>query len=309
MWLQPHEFPPDSPFLLDNDAAYRRWRDAKLAAYPSDAADLVVEVNDPRAFSHAEYARLLATIRKTNLVVYASGVGADPDKAIPRRVGEQFGLTRLNHNWLADEDGLSSLKVNPAGERRLYIPYTDRPIRWHTDGYYNAPDRQIHALLLHCVHSAARGGGNALLDHEIAYILLRDQDPEIIRLLMHPQAMTIPPGTEEDGSARAACVGPVFTLHRASGTLHMRYTARKRNIQWRDDPDTRRAVAALEALCEQQLPYVYRLRLEPGMGLLCNNVLHDREGFEDLPGHPPRLLYRARYFDRIRGQILPTALG
>jgi len=36
------------------------------------------------------------------------------------------------------------------------------------------------------------------------------------------------------------------------------------------------------------------------MGLLCNNVLHDRAGFSDDAGHP-RLLYRARYYDRIAG--------
>jgi hypothetical protein len=34
------------------------------------------------------------------------------------------------------------------------------------------------------------------------------------------------------------------------------------------------------------------------MGLLCNNVLHDRSAFSDDPSRP-RLLYRARYLDRI----------
>jgi hypothetical protein len=34
------------------------------------------------------------------------------------------------------------------------------------------------------------------------------------------------------------------------------------------------------------------------MGILCNNVLHDRTGFTDDPARP-RLLYRARYHDRI----------
>ena len=45
--------------------------------------------------------------------------------------------------------------------------------------------------------------------------------------------------------------------------------------------------------------HIFRARLEPGMGLLCNNVLHDRSAFTDDPTHPPRLLYRARYYDRI----------
>jgi phosphomannomutase len=43
---------------------------------------------------------------------------------------------------------------------------------------------------------------------------------------------------------------------------------------------------------------VFRLTLQPGMGLVCNNVLHDRSGFIDDPSLP-RLLYRARYTDRI----------
>jgi len=36
------------------------------------------------------------------------------------------------------------------------------------------------------------------------------------------------------------------------------------------------------------------------MGLLCNNVLHDRGGFRETPERR-RLLYRARYHDRIAG--------
>jgi hypothetical protein len=34
------------------------------------------------------------------------------------------------------------------------------------------------------------------------------------------------------------------------------------------------------------------------MGLVCNNVLHDREAFADDPASP-RLLYRARFLDRV----------
>ncbi len=41
------------------------------------------------------------------------------------------------------------------------------------------------------------------------------------------------------------------------------------------------------------------MQKEPGWGLICNNVLHTRTGFAD--GQPPRLLYRARYYDRLAG--------
>ena len=37
------------------------------------------------------------------------------------------------------------------------------------------------------------------------------------------------------------------------------------------------------------------------MGLVCNNVLHDREGFTDDPA-APALLYRARFLDRIASE-------
>ena len=77
----------------------------------------------------------------------------------------------------------------------------------------------------------------------------------------------------------------------------MRYTDRRRNIDWRDDPATTAAVDALrEVLAAPDTP-VMRLRLEPGWGVLCNNVLHTRTRFID--GDTPRLLYRARYYERI----------
>ncbi|MGB5206622.1 MAG: hypothetical protein WBN76_02810, partial [Azonexus sp.] len=83
------------------------------------------------------------------------------------------------------------------------------------------------------------------------------------------------------------------------GNLHMRYTARTRSIAWKQNAATQAAVAALERLLNQDgTPHVFHAQLEPGMGLLCNNVLHDRAAFSDDPARP-RLLYRARYLDRI----------
>jgi len=290
----------NSPFSLENDTAYRQWRERKLDGYPTQVAQLVVEVDDPRRLKESEYRAILACCRKTNMAVYAGKTGRDPDKAIPRLLGARFGLIRLDNNLLADDDGLSSLTVQADQAHQQYIPYTNRPIKWHTDGYYNTPERQIWGLQLHCVQSAASGGENALLDHEIAYLLMRDANPELIRALMQADAMTIPARVEEDGVARPDQGGPVFAIQPSSGNLHMRYTARTRSIVWKQDETTLAAVAFLEKLLDSDLPYIYRARLEPGMGLICNNVLHDRAGFTDDASHK-RLLYRARYFDRIAG--------
>ena len=153
-------------------------------------------------------------------------------------------------------------------------------------------------MLLHCVRSAAHGGCSTLMDHEMAYVALRDADPDWVRALMAPDAMTIPAREDEDGVARAEQRGPVFSVDACDGSLHMRYTARTRSIVWKDDAATHSAVAFLRELLHTDAANVLRVRLEPGMGLVCNNVLHGRSAFVDDPAHP-RLLYRARYLDRI----------
>jgi hypothetical protein len=179
-----------------------------------------------------------------------------------------------------------------------FIPYTDRPLKWHTDGYYHPHEHRIRAMLLHCVRPARSGGVNALLDHELVYIALRDASPRWVQALMAPDAMTIPAREDAEGVARAAQAGPVFSVDPVDGALHMRYTSRTRSIVWKDDAATLKAVAFLERLLNDDNPDVLRLRLEAGMGLVANNVLHDRSAFVDDPAHP-RLLYRARYLDRV----------
>jgi len=289
--------PPDSPFHPDNDAAYQAWREVKLRDYPRRADDLVVEVANPKALTAAEHDALLERCRKTNMAIYA-GPDLGEDKDIPRQVGRQFGITRLDANLMSDEDEISTLTVAENGMKKgEFIPYTDRPIRWHTDGYYNRPERQILGMMLHCVAPAHEGGANALLDHEIVYLLLRDENPVHIRALMQEDAMSIPARMDENGVARPEETGPVFSTL-PGGQLHMRYTARTRSIAWKQDAAIQAAVAAIEKILNQDLPWKFQHRLEAGMGLLCNNVLHDRTGFVDTPEHK-RIMYRARYYDRI----------
>lgn len=294
--LKPHA----SPFDLDDDALYQRWRDAKLRDYPTNLGDLVVEIDDPRKLTRSEHGAILARCRQANMALYAGKTGADPDPEIPFSLARRFGLQDINKNWLADETGLTSLMVREEGIRQHYIPYTNRAIHWHTDGYYNTADKQIHALNLHVVQQAAQGGENALMDHEIAYILLREKNPEYIRALMAPAVMTIPARIDEGGTvARGEEPGPVFSVTPA-GNLHMRYTIRVNNVFWSDDPLAVAALACLREILHGDSPYIYRGRLESGMGLVSNNVLHDRAAFSDDATHK-RHYYRARYFDRLAG--------
>ena len=290
-----------SPFDLANESGYRAWRDAKLSGYPRSVDALVVPLADPRQLTAAEFAALGERCARANMAIYSAPHLSPADKSIPRRLGEQLGLVRLEGNYLADEDGLSS--ITPAadeggGVRGDYIPYTHKPINWHTDGYYNAPDRRILGMTLHCAQDAESGGENALLDHEIAYIQLRDVNPDYVAALMQPDAMTIPARMDENNVARAEQSGPVFAVDPDDGFLTMRYTARTRSIVWKNDTVTQAAVRTLADILASS-EYILTARLAPGMGLICNNVLHTRNGFSDSPEHR-RLLYRGRYYDRLR---------
>ncbi len=290
----------DNPFEPGNDIAYQQWREQKLASQPASAAELLVEVDDPRVLTESELKLIYNRLNSSNMLIYRSKLGSLEDKDIPRKLGQQLGLLELDPNMLADDDGITSLTVVEGKNMRGYIPYSDKRILWHTDGYYNPTERQVHAIILHCVRPALEGGENALMDHEMAYLRLRDENPDYIKALMHPEAMTIPANTESGVETRPAQTGPVFSLDPETNCLHMRYTARTRSIAWRDDEMTRKAVLFLENLLEDDGPDIFHYRLMPGEGVLCNNVLHNRTAFKqgDIKAEQ-RLLYRARYYARI----------
>jgi len=295
--------PRGGPFDLADPESYRRWRDRKLAARFSEVSALLVEISSLHAPTSAERAAIRERCRRVNLAIYAGPV-LDPTtaKTAVRAFGATFGLHRLDRNLCAEEDGISAIEVREGRGAGEYIPYTNRSLSWHTDGYYNSARDQVRSVVLHCVRGAADGGGNALMDPEFAYIRLRDADPEFIAALMHPQAMTIPPNTLGGKEVRPARVGPVFSVDGRIGALHMRYSARKVNVVWRDDAATRAAVDFLNALLAADGPDILHWRLGPGQGYISNNVLHNRGAFDDATDvDAGRLVYRARYYDRIEG--------
>lgn len=287
-----------SPFSLDDPRAYQAWRERKLEQRPA-LDELLVPLENPFKLNADEKSRVLDLCRRCNAAIYkVSDSSLSADKALVHKLGLQFGLSRLDDNLRADEDDITSLRVTEQ-QGNQYIPYTNKPLSWHTDGYYNTPEHQVRGIILHCAQPAAEGGDNSLIDHELVYLHLRDENPEYIQALMHPEAMTIPPNIEAGAEIRGACTGPVFSIDANTGSLHMRYSARKRNIIWRDDEYTRKAADRITQLLEID-ELTYRYRLKAGEGLICNNILHKRSGFDDSPDQK-RLMYRARYYDRIAG--------
>lgn len=292
-----------SVFALGDDAAYLRWRDVKLANYPRRISEIAVELSSLVAPSPSETRAVIDACARANMCRYRSREPCGDAVAVRRALGafaRHFGLSRFEDHRSAAADGIVAIEMTEDAGERFYIPYTNRPLGWHTDGYYNygGPGRMIRSMLLHCLRGAGSGGENGMLDHEIAYIRLRDENPDFIAALMHKEAMTVPADEAADGKTREENTGPVFALDPDTGALAMRYTARKRHIRWRQDAATQAAVRALEAVLRDD-PLILRAKLGPGEGIICNNVLHDRTGFEDDP-ESGRLLLRIRSFDPIR---------
>jgi alpha-ketoglutarate-dependent taurine dioxygenase len=274
-------------FSLGERDSWRRWRQVKLFQAASASEFAPTQIEDPRAVSQAERAALLEQVAATNYALYQWRNTPPDDDALDDWLlafTRSFGLRAREDHRSANGNGVVRIEVAHGGGRVGYIPYN-----------YHGPDNCVRGMILHCAAAASEGGENRLLDHELAYLRLRDADETALRLLMHPQAMTIPEATDDAGQFRAANAGPVFFLDDA-GALVMRYTARQRNVVWRDT-ETRAAADKLLALIEAE-PLARRLKLAPGQGLLCNNVLHDRSAFED-HGDSHRRLCRIRFNNRI----------
>jgi len=299
--------PKSAHWSLERDAAYRNWRKTKL----KQASELLeksepVQIGDLSAITPAEHDELFRRCEISNAVFYRdmqkNGTPDTVSKKL-RHFAQYLGLRIAEKHRSAGKDGIVSLQVSDSVGQKGYIPYSKKPMNWHTDGYYNAPDNKIRAMVLHCVRSADSGGVNQVFVPEIAYIRLRDENPEFITALMHPQAMIIPENREANGKVRPASIGPVFEISSETGHLEMRYTARTRSIEWRDDATTSAAVDFLNSVLKSSDPLIQTIKMQDGDGLLCNNSLHNRTGFDaDTENTSTRLLMRVRFHNRITGR-------
>jgi len=282
--------------FLRDETRYQEWRRVRLQSYPQNVEEVFVQIGSLHNVTAVQRVAIKMACGRANMAIYQC---RDPsvDRAAIVAFASQFGLTRLDHHLCANADGVAELSVASEGVRTGYVPYSSRSLSWHTDGYYNDRDRQIKAVLLHCAVSAATGGQNAMLDPEMVYIYLRDEDPRFITAFEHPECLTIPANTGSEGEIRTAVSGPVFS-YGVRGAIHMRYSARKRHIIWRDDALTTAAREFLSEVLNDKSGPAFHYRLQAGEGLLSNNILHNRTAFSDGPGSN-RLLYRARFFDRI----------
>lgn len=294
--MQKHE---KSPFYLTSVNEWAIWRQKKLDKRIRSTDELRVEIDDPGAPSAAEIRQLCRRCDHFNLALFRTEPERMSTESKFTALCAAVGLHHIDRNIEAGDNGISVIEANPGADPR-YIPYTSRQLSWHTDGYYNAADRQVKSWALYCVRQSLSGGENELLDHELLYLFMRDEDPAMISALMQPDVMTIPANIAHGREIRPASTGPVFAID-DDGRLRMRFSARKRNILWKSDRQTRKAVEFMHDLLSSPNAPIIRYRLQPGEGIISNNVLHRRNSFEDgeAAGYR-RLLWRARFHDAVR---------
>ena len=277
-----------------------RWCDARRETYAADGAGQRapwVEIDDPRRLRGSEREAIVDRCARFNLALYRFARDrTDPDAL--SAFASAMGLVRRDPTLGTDRLGIASVRVAPSTRGPELIPFTSRALDWHTDGYYNAPERTVRAVVMHCAAPAAGGGENTLLDPDLVYTAMHEEDPALVEALAHPRAMTIPAHEAGGKLIRPARTGPVFRFLGDPPRLHMRYTARTRSIRWRSDAATARAVAALEAAIVSLSTCHVQVRFEEGEGVICNNVLHRRAAFVD-GGDSNRMVLRIRSFDPV----------
>jgi hypothetical protein len=253
-------------------------------------AETVVTTASPSAVVRQQIAMNIA-VRGYCIYRLAGGCSGEESSDV-LRLAHTLGMGRLHVPPLADVPILTRIEHRPDVVRgAAYIPYSNRALGWHTDGYYNDAE-PLRSFVLHCIRPAARGGINQLLDPRLVYMTLRDRAPDAAVILGTP-VMHIPENRRDVDVARLAVTVPIFCTA-DDGELVMRYTRRGRHIEWRGGPRVIDAITALNDIVDELAEQAPSHRLEAGEGILCNNILHCRQSFED-DEDQGRLLLRGRF--------------
>jgi len=276
---------------------YKTWRDEKLANYLRKPESLFVEIRNPLQLSCAEKTAIVNNCQSNNLSFIRTKPTVEIRGAI-HSINAQLGLIDVDHHLCSDDDGLVVIEDTHSPKKGGYIPYTNKALNWHTDGYYNSMNELVGAFSLYCIQSAVNGGENHWIDPELLYIHLREENPDVLSALTRPNVLTIPARNDGNKEIRPASIGPVFYIDRNTQKPKMRFTQRKRNIQWLKCNEVKDALKILNTFLTSNSSIHHQYKLDKGEGLICNNVLHSRSSFDNSANQKRKLL-RGRYINCI----------
>ncbi|WP_025770728.1 TauD/TfdA family dioxygenase [Thioalkalivibrio sp. HK1] len=291
-----------------HSSTLRRWIDSRRERDIEDSIRTIIDISNPAQPTDAERKAILHRCDRFNFALYRFAPPYTADRCALDRFAHALGLVRRDFSLDADAFGIVSVRNTPAAGAPAgeMIPFTDRALNWHSDGYYHPCERPIRSIAMHCERPAASGGENGFIDPDRLFIALHDHDPSLVEALMHPQAMSVPAVFDEKGRCLRPCrSGPVFSFSTPSSAdsrprLSMRYTSRTRSIRWRDTPSIAEARIALRKTIDTLARDALMIRFEAGEGIICNNILHCRSAFID-EAASPRTLLRIRSFDAVGG--------
>ena len=172
--------------LSNTTEDYKRWKDKKLGSFTDNIDELTVQIVNPNNISKPEKSRVISLLSQNNLVFFKIDDTKYKDKSSIKNLALQVGLGDYEFDSKSDLDGLTEISEhnNDPGISE-YIPYTNKELNWHTDGYYNDDRNSINAWLLFCRAQAEDGGLNKFLDHEIAYILFNQKSSGLSELMLN----------------------------------------------------------------------------------------------------------------------------
>ena len=268
-------------------AEFLRWAEEKERNIPHNIDGIIVNIHDINNVKISEIAKIKETINKCNSCIYSSKIALKSNTNLLKFV-QSVGMRTYDRNNIESNE-IST--ITPLENNKInYIPYTDKSLNWHTDGYYDK--KSIFSWLLHCVHPATHGGENYLLDHELAlreYVLRYDD----INNLMSEDALTIP---ESRDTSRSEISTYIFSIKNQYKKLHMRFSMRKDNIG--TSPKAGDAVTKLKQTIENDCAkYSLTYKLQKNEGIITNNILHGRKAFKD--DKVKRKLLRIRSYERL----------
>ena len=268
-------------------AEFLRWAEEKEKNIPENIDGIFVNIHDINNVKTSEITKIKETINKYNSCIYSSKIALKSNTDLLKFV-ELVGMRTYDCNNI---ESSKITTITPLENKKInYIPYTDKSLNWHTDGYYDK--KSIFSWLLHCVNPATQGGENYLLDHELAlreYVFSNDDIDD----LMAGDALTIP---ESKDTSRSEISTYVFSFKNQYKKLHMRFSMRKDNIG--TSPKASLAVTKLKKIIENDCAkYSLTYKLQKNEGIITNNILHGRKAFKD--DMVKRRLLRIRSYERL----------
>ena len=264
------------------------WSAKKDLNIPSNINDLKVSISDINHVSKAEISQIKQKLTKFNCCIYASGTDLDDNSKI-MRFAQSLGMRTFDsHN--IDDSAISTISADKNENNMRYIPYTNKGLNWHTDGYYDS--KPIFSWLLHCIEPALSGGENFLLDHELAireYILKYDD----IIYLTNNETFSIP---TDEVAKREITSNYVCDMNNEYKKLHMNFSMRKENIIVNKDSESAMS-KLIKIIKEDCKKYHLTYKLSKSEGIVSNNILHGRNAFKD--GRVMRKILRIRSHERL----------